>query len=407
MSQSAGLGWTQTTLEEVCDFRGGGTPSKAVHRFWKGDIPWVSPKDMKSEVVIDSEDHITAEAIENSTTSLIPKGSLLIVVRSGILARVVPIAITGREVAVNQDIKALVPRRGVEPRFVYHLLHAQMGTLRNLVGRGATVHRLLADQLRELPVALPPLPVQQRIVAILDEAFAAIATAKASAEKNLQYVQETFESVLQCLCDRREATWVSTTLGKVCDLFQGLAINVKSKHLLVNRSSLPLLRIKDLRDGTEEQYVAESGYPPNAKVVEDDIIYTRTGQVGLVFRGRIGVLHNNSFKIVPRSGLSRDYLYWWLQNPRFKRKILKLAGRAAQADIAHSSFKEQEICVPDPEFQRRSSVLLQELFDLTRSLDSIYRRKLTALNNLSDSLLHSAFTGRLADAHTSLGRISP
>ncbi len=104
--------WPTRTLGEVCQFRGGGTPSKSVERYWRGKIPWVSPKDMKFDVVSDSIDHVSEEAIENSATSLIPKDSVLMVVRSGILARTVPIAITGRALTINQDLKALCPNGG-------------------------------------------------------------------------------------------------------------------------------------------------------------------------------------------------------------------------------------------------------------------------------------------------------
>ena len=172
-------GWQTKTLGEVCQFRGGGTPSKAVERYWRGDIPWVSPKDMKFNVVCDSIDHISQQAIESSATSLIPKNSVLMVVRSGILARTVPIAITGRDLTINQDLKALGPNGTVDARFLYHFLHSKMDVLLSMVGRGATIHRLMTEQIRSLDLVLPPLPEQQRIVGILDEAFTSwsIATA--------------------------------------------------------------------------------------------------------------------------------------------------------------------------------------------------------------------------------------
>src|SRR5476651_2021062 len=164
--------WQTRTLDDVCEFVGGGTPSKAVDRYWRGDIPWVSPKDMKFDTVSDSIDHISKEAIDGSATSLIPKNAVLMVVRSGILARTIPIATTGRPLAINQDLKALCPSREIETRFLYHLLSSKMDLLLSMVSRGATVHRLVTDQIRALEVALPPLPEQNRIVGILDEAFA-------------------------------------------------------------------------------------------------------------------------------------------------------------------------------------------------------------------------------------------
>ena len=163
-----GEGWVEKRLGEVCDFRGGGTPSKAVERYWKGKIPWVSPKDMKSEVVSDSIDHISQEAIDGSATSLIPKDSVLMVVRSGILARTVPIAITGRDLTINQDLKALCPTGQMHVRFLFHLLDSRMDELLSMVSRGATVHRLMTDQIRSIDIPAPPLAEQRRVVAHLD-----------------------------------------------------------------------------------------------------------------------------------------------------------------------------------------------------------------------------------------------
>jgi type I restriction enzyme, S subunit len=112
-------GWLKQRIDDICVFRGGGTPSKSKESYWKGDIPWVSPKDMKSDIITDSVDHISAEAVEQSTTNLIPANSILIVVRSGILARTIPVAITGCDVTINQDIKALCPNSNVDAWFLF------------------------------------------------------------------------------------------------------------------------------------------------------------------------------------------------------------------------------------------------------------------------------------------------
>lgn len=93
-------------LRDLCVFKHGGTPSKATPNFWTGDIPWVSPKDMKQAVIDSATDYISAEAVAGSATSLVPSGSILAVVRSGILAHSFPIAQAAKPLAFNQDIKA-------------------------------------------------------------------------------------------------------------------------------------------------------------------------------------------------------------------------------------------------------------------------------------------------------------
>src|SRR5260370_29818400 len=155
--------WQSNLLGELCEIKGGGTPSTHVSSYWQGDIPWVSPKDMKSETVSDSIDHISSEAVAHSATNIVSEGSVLMVVRSGILARTVPIALAGRDLAINQDVKAFTPKFSLDSRFLYLFLESQMDRLLALVSKGATVHRLNMDHLKTLNVPFPPLTEQKRI----------------------------------------------------------------------------------------------------------------------------------------------------------------------------------------------------------------------------------------------------
>jgi type I restriction enzyme, S subunit len=189
--------------------------------------------------------------------------------------------------------------------------------------------------------------------------------------------------------------WTKGQLGDVCDLFQGLCINAKTKHLLVDRSDLPLLRIKDLRENSAEQFLAETGWPKNAYVTESEIIYTRTGQIGLVFRGRVGVLHNNCFKVTPKPALNSDYLYWWLQNPAFRARVSILASKAAQPDITHLLFKAQPILIPPRRYQDQVISGINKMREQTQRLEAIYQQKLVALDELKKSILNQAFSGQL------------
>lgn len=110
---------TLVSLKDLGKWSGGGTPSKSKLDYWEdGTIPWVSPKDMKTDHIVDCEDHITQAAIDESTAKLIPAGSVLIVTRSSILSHTLPVAVTTIPVTINQDLKALTPREGVLPENV-------------------------------------------------------------------------------------------------------------------------------------------------------------------------------------------------------------------------------------------------------------------------------------------------
>jgi len=263
--------------------------------------------------------------------------------------------------------------------------------------KGSGRPSLVKSDLLKILIPVPPLKEQKQIVNTLDKAFTQIDQAKANLEQNLHNAKELFQSKLNEVFSQRGEGWVEKRLGDVCTLYQGLAINKKTKHLLVEKSNLPLLRIKDLRKNTHEQYVSEVGYPKNSLVTEKEIIYTRTGNsLGLVFRGRRGILHNNSFKIIPNEILTNDYLYWWLQHEAFTNKIIVLASKAAQPDITHKLFKEQIISIPSIEMQNTYYLEIEQLNELLNNLQTHYQQKLNNLEELKKSILEKAFRGELA-----------
>jgi type I restriction enzyme, S subunit len=104
-------GWEWSCLAKLGEQIGGGTPSKSNPNFWIGSIPWVSPKDMKVDLILDAIDHISTDAIAASTTKLIPVPALLMVVRGMILSHSFPSALSGVPLTMNQDMKALIPFR--------------------------------------------------------------------------------------------------------------------------------------------------------------------------------------------------------------------------------------------------------------------------------------------------------
>jgi len=162
--------WEATKLKYVAEFSGGGTPPKENPDYWNGSIPWISPKDMKYEVVTDSIDHITTEGLENSATKLIDSGSVLLVTRSGILRHTIPVGINNVPVSLNQDMKALsLNQIRVRPRFI---LRWVQGFNRSLLGvwakEGATVESLEHEYVADTPLPLPDLVEQDAILSTLD-----------------------------------------------------------------------------------------------------------------------------------------------------------------------------------------------------------------------------------------------
>lgn len=189
-------GWPSAPLGELCDVKGGGTPSKQNPAFWIGEIPWVSPKDMSGvDIIHDAEDHISPNAVKNSATNLVPVGSVLIVTRSGVLKHTIPCAITSREVAINQDIKAFVPRKGIAPHFLLSQLQIRAKEILGLVRVGATVQNIETEALKRMLFIYPSLDVQikfcekcEQIRSIQSQQSAATAKAQATFDALLAQV---------------------------------------------------------------------------------------------------------------------------------------------------------------------------------------------------------------------------
>jgi type I restriction enzyme S subunit len=166
-------GWAWSSLGLIGETLGGGTPSKANPEYWKGSIPWVSPKDMKVDELNDAQDHISSLAVEQSATRLIPMGSLLMVVRGMILAHSFPTAITTMPVTINQDMKAIVPFRADVIRFLLLLTKGLKPEVLRLVLRSTHgTCKLLTDDLFSMPIPIPPLAEQRRIVDKVNELMA-------------------------------------------------------------------------------------------------------------------------------------------------------------------------------------------------------------------------------------------
>jgi type I restriction enzyme S subunit len=156
--------WEVVRLSDVCRFQSGGTPSKQNPEFWQGTIPWVSPKDMKRPRLDDVTDHISQEALE-SGSKLAPAGSVFVVVRGMILAKTVPVALATVPMAINQDMKAIIPGSKLRSDFLLYALETLRDNLFKKVGRsGHGTCTLMGHEVAAFKIPLPDMETQDEIV---------------------------------------------------------------------------------------------------------------------------------------------------------------------------------------------------------------------------------------------------
>ena len=157
-------------LGEFVDPVSGATPSKRTERFWSGEVPWVSPKDMKTDFLSDSQDHVSQAAVDETNLNVIEQGNTLIVVRGMILARDVPVAINRNPVTINQDMKALVPKtEEISGAYIWATLNLARQQLQMLVRTaGHGTRKLDTPDLMQFPIP-PPDPDRLKQVTSLVE----------------------------------------------------------------------------------------------------------------------------------------------------------------------------------------------------------------------------------------------
>jgi type I restriction enzyme M protein len=168
--------WPIVKLGNVVSFSSGGTPSKANDSFWVGNIPWVSAKDMKADVLFDSSTHVSEAAVSETATQIAPIGSLLILVRGMGLANGVPICELARPCAFNQDVKAMRPHSTVNATYLRLMLKQEEPQFRRILETAAHgTLKINTDDLSAIQIPLPSLATQQSIVAAIDAEQALVA----------------------------------------------------------------------------------------------------------------------------------------------------------------------------------------------------------------------------------------
>ena len=187
-------GWETDEVEKLCkEIYGGGTPSKLHPEYYEdGDIPWISSKDMKTDVLTDSQIKINQLGVDNSTARMVPINSVIMVIRSGILKHTLPVAINAVPITVNQDLKVFIPNERVLTRFL--AVQFKMHEKNILSGvRTVTADNIEFNSLKQRKLIVPPIELQQEYVSFLEQTD----KSKVAVQKALDETQTLFDSLMQ------------------------------------------------------------------------------------------------------------------------------------------------------------------------------------------------------------------
>jgi type I restriction enzyme S subunit len=251
---------------------------------------------------------------------------------------------------------------------------------------GSTVRNLNIELASRVSLPVPPLPEQHRIVAILDEAFEAIATAKANAEKNLRNARALFESHLQSVFTERGEGWVETTIDKI-------SINLDSKRVPITKSDrqpgeFPYYGASGIVD-----YVADYIFDGDTLLISEDgaNLLARSMPIAFSVSGKYWV--NNHAHILKFENMATQrFIEFYLASIRLDEYITG----AAQPKLNQKALNSIPIPIPAASVKQAEIVRsIESLKEESQRLEFIYQQKLTALDDLKKSLLHQAFSGTL------------
>ena len=329
------------------------------------------------------------------TPKIAREGDILMSVR----APVGPVNFATDEVCIGRGLAAIRCRSELNRDFLfYQLLHLQP----EIAGReGAVFASINKSEIEALPLAFAPLPEQQRIVGILDEAFEGIATAKANAEKNLQNARALFESHLQSVFTQRGPGWKQKTLEEIATTFG----RGKSKHRPRNEPKLyggkyPFIQTGDIRNAdhfiTEySQTYSKAGLAQSKLWPKGTICITIAANIAETAILGFDACFPDSVIGVVTNPKEADigFVEYLLQS--FKARLQALGKGSAQANINMGTFENERFPFPSVIEQKQIVAKLDALSEETQRLDSIYQQKLATLDELKKSLLHQAFTWQL------------
>ena len=280
------------------------------------------------------------------------------------------------------------------------------------LGKGTAQKNLDVSVFRALPLFIPSdVEEQRRIISILDKAFGGIAVAKTNAEKNLQNARAVFESHLQSVFAHRGRGWMEKPLSALCDIKHGLAFDgAEFSNDVPEGKPLVITPGNFTEDGrllfTQKNTKRFSGKVPAGSYFDvGDLVVVMTDLSSKMkilgkpaFLEADNVLHNQRIGRVVflNDRVEKRLLYYFMMTEAFLRNIKETATGTMVKHTAPKRILSNIIPFPsDREDQRNIINKLDSLREETRRLDSIYQRKLAALDALKKSLLHQAFTGQL------------
>ncbi|MFT5256358.1 MAG: type I restriction enzyme S subunit [Candidatus Paceibacteria bacterium] len=398
------VGWEMKTLGDISDFQRGLTYSrKDAVDFSENIVLRATNIDLDKSCLDFSELKYLNNDFQVKQNKKIVKGGLLICLSSGSKKHLGKVALVTDEYnyAFGGFIGQIIPDNQVVSKYLfYNLVSEAYKKYISELTDGIGINNLKSIDLKSFEIPLPPLPQQKQIVALLDKAFAAIDTAKANAEQNLQNAKELFESYFRKALSNKN--WLTVKLGEACEKVEYGSSTKSSREGL-----LPVLRMGNIQNRrlvwNDLKYSNNKEDNDKYLLKYNDVLFNRTNSpewVGktAIYKGEMpAIFAGYLIRIIRKEDLlDADYLNYYLNS-----QIAKDYGDTVvissvnQANINGTKLKSYPIPLPDIETQKQIVQKLDSLSIECEKLEAIYTQKIADLEEMKKSVLQKAFSGQL------------
>lgn len=400
VKSDVGMKWEMVRLEEVCQVVGGTTPSTRVQEYWDGDIIWLSPVDLPEVGVISDVSNsirkITIKGLQNNGLVLLPENSVVFSTR----ASIGKIGVVKTPLCTNQGFTNFIPSSKIDSKYLAYVLKANIPQIEKL-GNTTTFKEVSRTAIKNFQIPLPPLPIQRRIVKILD-------AADALRRKDQELLQKYDELAQAIFIDmfgdpvKNEKGFKFVMLGDCLDNIQIGPFGTQLHESDYIKNGIPVINpmhIGDLKIKPNYNYsISEEKYYelPQYHLKENDIILGRRGEMG-----RCAIVTKNQGKCLCGTGslyltvknelLDPLFLVYVLSRKSTKIALENVSAGTTMANLNKSIINDFKIILPNIEKQRdfvKAVKLSEESIEHTMGL-------IDKSAIIFNSLLQKAFKGEL------------
>ena len=405
-----GWRWVRLGDKDLFHIETGSTPKTDVKEYWQnGNIKWITPKDLgklTNKFIFDTERKITQDGLNSCSTTIIPKGSIIISTR----APIGHIAICGDEMCFNQGCKGIVikNKNQVLNDFLYYVLLTKVKEM-DALGSGATFKEISRKKLASIQIPLPPLPEQKRIVARIEALFSKIDEIKRLRKEANDLAKTLLPSALHEVFSKAdEKGWRWVRLGEVCETLMGGTPRTNIKEywsepqiVWVTPEDIKksiLNKVRDSRRKISKKGLEES----NAKLLPaGTVLLTTTATIGKVGIAEIDLTTNQQITgIICPKDMFPIFLGYYLLFVG-EENLKKLGGAVTATHINQRNLRSIKIPLPfkdgKPDFDEQKHIVayLDNIQQKAQTLQKLQEETEMEIERLRESILHKAFRGEL------------